>query len=81
MGDGLGGGLGTLAGGLPHPVPKAIHGHGKIVEFHATVGIKAFLVIQDNAQTLHEESHYPQPNAGMILEQDIGEPEYRGQHV
>ena len=66
---------------LPFPNHKAIDGHGEIVEFHAAVGIESFLVVEHDAQQLHEESHCPHPKTGTILEPNVEESEYRGQYV
>ena len=68
-------------GGGKCPLPEAIDGHGEVVELHAAVGIEALLVVEHDAERLHDEAYCPHPGAGTVLEQDVEESESRGGDV
>ena len=62
----------TLQGeGLPFP--KAVSGHGQIVELHATVGIQSLLKVEHDTQKLHDCTHGPHPDGCTVFQQDVGE--------
>ena len=63
------------------PRDEAINGHGDVIEFHATICIKAMLIVEDNIQNLHDKAHQPQPDAGLVLQEDIGQPQQCGGDV
>ena len=65
----------------PDPIDKPINGHGQIVELHAAVGIESFLVVEYDAQALHGKPYRPQPDAGLIFQQDVGQSQHGGEHV
>ena len=53
------------------PADASVDGHGEIVEFHAAVGVESFLVVEHDAQDLHEKAYCPHPKTGTILEPDV----------
>ncbi len=74
---------GQLGGFLlvTHPGDEAVDRHGEVVELHAAVGVKAFLVVKHDAEALHHEAHDPHPDAGLVLQEDVSQAEGGGQYV
>ena len=66
---------------VTHPGDEAVDRHGEVVELHATVGIETFLIIQYDAEALHDEADDPHPDAGLVFQEDVGEAEGRGGDV
>lgn len=74
-------GQGLLRLAAPDPSPVAVDGHREVVELHGTVGVKALLIVEHDAERLHEEADKPHPQAGLIFQQDIGQAEDGGEDV
>ena len=66
---------------MTHPSNEAVDGHGEIIELHAAVGVKAFLIVQYDAQRLHHKAHDPHPDAGFVFQQNVGQAEGGGRYV
>ena len=66
---------------VAHPCDEAIDGHGEVVELHAAVGVKSFLIVQYDAQRLHHETHDPHPDAGLVFQKNISQTEGGGGDV
>ena len=49
----------------PGPHGKSVGCHAQVIKLHAAVGIEAFLVIEHDAQHLHDGTHRPHPSAGI----------------
>ena len=64
---------------LPHP--HTINGHGNVIELHATIGIESLLVIEHNVHNLHHKAYEPKPQAGLILQKNVGQSEDGGSDV
>ena len=64
-----------------HPTPPAVDGHRQVIELHAAVGIEALLIVEHDAEGLHQEAHEPHPQAGPILQENIGQSEDGGDDV
>ena len=65
----------------PVIVPIAVNCHREVIKLHAAVGVKSFLVVQNDAESLHHESDKPHPNTGSIFKEDISQSEDCGDDV
>ena len=63
------------------PYPEAVDGHPDIIELHGTVGIQPLVVVEHNVERLHHEAYSPQPDGGLVFQQNIGQPEQGGDDV
>ena len=63
------------------PPPPPIHGHRQIVELHAAVGIESLLVVEHDAEGLHRKADRPHPQAGLVLQENVGQSEDGGRDV
>ena len=66
---------------VAHPGDEAVDSHGEVIKLHATVGVETFLIVQYNAEALHNETHNPHPDTGLIFQEDVGQSKGRGSDV
>ena len=74
-------GLSLLLAFHKFPSDETINGHRYVIYFHAAICVEAVLVVEDDAESLHGETHKPKPYAGLVLQIDVEQPQQRGGDV